>query len=508
MKQRSSGWTWVTCATCLAASLAACEGNGSAPSAPSCTDACSGDGGGSSSSGGSPLHDSGGSSSSSGGSLLHDGGGSSSSSGGSPTDGGGDAMSPAEAAIGDASGSCDAGCTADSSADASAPVDSGNEAGDATATQDAPTGPQDAAAPDSATTHDTGSETDSAAVYRDPLAQPFASTSIWNMPIGSSASYVAASIVTPTASTLQGDQDIIVLTPTAPQTPIYENSAAWQSTVSRCPYDVGPLFYDVPVPSDFVVGDTPISDTPNNSFAALLADNRTLKQNQPFTRCTAGDPATTYNTFPDVDLYGDGVTGAHGGSWLSAIGGTLRVGELRPGVAPPRHALKLELFAHQNYYNDGNQADCYRWPATTCDGYFDDSGSLEYGGTNPALRPGSLLALPASLSIASLGLTTGPAQQLAWTLQNYGAYLVDDSAWSSVSICVENGPAGVFETQFQSDWGFALATNGTTSPFAVDFAKILSNLMVVDNNSATSIGGGGNPLQPLAPPLPPPPGDD
>lgn len=378
----------------------------------------------------------------------------------------------------------------------------GHDDGGATVTPDGSAASEDGAA-------DAPTDSSSGATYRNPLAQPFASTSIWNTPIGSGAAYVPAAIVTPTASTLQGDQDIIVLTPTAPSTPIYENSAAWQSTVSRCPYDEGPLFYDVPVPSDFVVGDSPVSDTPNNSFAALLADGRTLRQNQPFTRCTAGDPATTYNTFPDVDLYGDGITGAHGGSGLSAIGGTLRVGELRPGGPAPAHALKLELFAAQNYYNDGNQVDCYRWPATTCDGYFDDgSSSLKYGGANPALRPGSLLALPASLAISSLGLTTQPAQLLAWTLQNYGAYLVDDSAWSSVSICVENGPAGVFEDQFQSDWGFALNTNGTTSAFAKDFATILANLSVVNDNGPSSIGGGGTPLQPIAAPLPPPPGDD
>jgi hypothetical protein len=347
-----------------------------------------------------------------------------------------------------------------------------------------------------------------ASAYRDPIAQPFASTSIWNMPIGSGAAYVPAQIVIPTANTLQGDQDILVLTPSAPQTQIYENTAAWQSTVSRCPYNDGPLFYSVPVPDDFVVGDTPVSDTPNNSFAGLLPDNRTLKQNQPFTRCTAGQPATTYNTFADVDLYGDGITGAHGGSGLSAIGGTIRVGELRPGGPPPAHALKLELFAAQNYYNDGNSSDCYRWPAVTCDGYFNSSGSLKYGGTNPALRPGSLLALPPGVSIASLGLTTEPAQKLAWTLQNYGAYLVDDSAWSSVSICVEYGPAGSLEDQFESDWGFELDTSGTTSAFAQDFATLLSNLSVVNNNSASSVGGGGTPLQPLAPPLPPAPADD
>jgi hypothetical protein len=377
-------------------------------------------------------------------------------------------------------------------------VDAGILPGDATTHE---SGAADAGSPDA------GSD---ASPYRDPLVQPFASTSIWNMPIGSAATYVPAQIAPVTGSTLQGDEDVIVLDPTSPSTPIYRNTADWNPAVSRCPYDAGALLYDVPLPASFVVGDTPTSDTPNSGLAVLLADGRTIKQTQPFARCTAGAPATSDYLFPDVDLYGEGIPGAHGGSGLSAIGGTLRMGELRPGGEPPRHVLKLELWAAKNYYNDGKQADCYRWPASGCDGYFDDSSSpLEYGGTNPALGPGSLLALPASVSIASLNLTTQPAQRLAWTLQNYGAYVVDDSAWSSVSICVENGPAGSFEAQFQSDWGFSLDTGGTTSAFARDIAVILAALNVVDDNSPSSIGGGGTPLQPLAPPLPPvTPADD
>lgn len=404
-------------------------------------------------------------------------------------------------ACGGGQGRAPAGVDASAGDSGMMPFRDGGPSGDAAAIDGG-----DASPSGNAASSDDASPSSDAASYRDPLTQPFTSTSIWNMPIGSGAIYVAAGIVIPTANTLQGDDDVIVLTPTAPATPIYQNTAGWNASESRCPYDAGPLLFDVPVPRAFVVGDTPVSDTPNSGLAALLADGRTLKQTQPFARCTADAPATSDDVFPDVDLYGDGISGAHGGSRLSAIGGTLRVGELRPGGAPVRHALKLELFAAQNYYNDGNAADCYRWPATTCDGYFDDaSSSLMYGGTNPALRPGSLLALPANVSIASLGLTTGAAQMLAWTLQNYGAYLVDDSAWSSVSLCVENGPAGSFEAQFATDWGFSLKTNGTTSAFAKDFAAILGHLSVIDDNSAASIGGGGTPLQPLAAPLPPAP---
>jgi hypothetical protein len=342
---------------------------------------------------------------------------------------------------------------------------------------------------------------------RNALAQPFASTSIWNMPIGSGATYVTAGIKVASGTTLEADDDVIVLTPTAPATQIFTNTADWDPTMSRCPVE-GALLFSAPMPASFVVPD-PMAQTPNSGLAILLADSRTIKQTQPFARCTAAEAATSHYVFSDVDLYGDGIPGAHGGSNLSAIGGTLRIGELRPKGAPPHHALKLELYAAQNYYNDGKQADCYRWPASNCDGYFDTSGSsLKYGGTNPSLGPGSLLALPVSTTLASLGLTTEPAQMLAWTLQNYGAYLVDDTAWSAVAICVENGAEGSFESQFQSDYGFSIDTAGTSGSFAEDMAKVVAALDVVANNTASTIGGGGTPLQPLAPPLTAPPGDE
>ncbi len=333
---------------------------------------------------------------------------------------------------------------------------------------------------------------------RDPLAQPFASTSIWNMPIGSGAVYVAANIKAATGTTLETDDDVIVLTPTAPSTDIYTNTADWDPTMSRCPVQ-GALLFAAPMPSDFVVPD-PMQETPNSGLAVLLEDGRTIKQTQPFARCTAAQPGTSHYDFADEDLYGPGIGGAHGGSGLSAIGGTIRLGELRPNGGPPHHALKFELFAADNYYNDGQQADCSRWPASGCDGYFDTSGNaLKYGGTNPALRPGSLLALATGVAISSLDLKTVPAQLIAWTLQNYGAYLVDDTAWSAYAVCVENGAAGSFETQFQGDWGYSIDTGGTTGAFALDMQKLVSALSVVNNNAASTVGGGGTPLQALAP---------
>jgi hypothetical protein len=333
---------------------------------------------------------------------------------------------------------------------------------------------------------------------RDPLQWPFASTSIWNMPIGSAAVYVPANIYPDAGSPLSVDTDILILTPSAPMTPIYRNFARWDRTLDRCPVQ-GPLLFTAPIPANFLLPVRP-AGTPNAATAILMPDGRTLKQTQPLSRCNLDQPPTSFQLWPDVDLYGDGVLGAHGGSWLSAIGGTLRVGELRPNQTPPRHALKVELEGDY-FYNDGLTADTFRWPALvavppTLSGY---------RGNNPALRAGSLLALPANLAIASLGLRTAPAQMLAWTLQNYGAYVVDSAgSVNRFQICAELGPAGDFERQFQQDWGFPMTPSSTSHPFAQDMLTIIPLLQVVDNNGPSSIGGGGTPLQPLAPPLTPP----
>jgi hypothetical protein len=390
-----------------------------------------------------------------------------------------------------------------SPAEASAATDGGLLASDATIPDGALVDATSSGMTDDSASPDSGRG--DAALLRDPLQQPFSSGSIWNTPIGSSAQYVPANIHPSTSTTLESDWDVIVLTPGAPSTAVATNTADWNTTQNRCPVQ-GPVLFSGPIPADYVI-DTPVGQTPNAGLAVLLADGRTLKQTQPFARCTAGATATSHYVFPDQDLYGLGSLGAHGGSGLSAIGGTLRLGELRPGMPPPAHALKLELFAKENYYNDGNTADCFRWPAVDCDSYFNDATSpLKYGGTNPALKPGSLLALPPSVSIASLGLQTEPAKLLATTLQGFGAYLVDDTAWSATAICVEHGPSGTFEQQFQSDWGLSIDTSGTTSSFALDMAKVVASLEVVNNNSASSIGGGGNPIVP-PPPLPAPPAD-
>lgn len=249
---------------------------------------------------------------------------------------------------------------------------------------------------------------------RNPIKWPFAQNSIWNMPIGSKAVYVDAHIkaISDTSVVCQRgmstDPDILILTPDAPMTDVSLNTAGW-SGGDRCVVE-GDVIIKAPIPVNFIVAGGGTC-TPNHSVAVLMPDGRTLKQNQPFSRCTAGGPATSQYVYPDGDLYGDGIEGAHGGSGLSSLGGTLRLGELVPGAPPIRHALKINICGKDNIYYDAASGG-YRWPATKADGYAADG----YHGQVKACLMGALLAIPIWMDIEKMGLQTEPARMLAWTL--------------------------------------------------------------------------------------------
>jgi len=332
---------------------------------------------------------------------------------------------------------------------------------------------------------------------RDPLKQPFSSTSIWNMPIGSGAVYVPANIPVTTGYKISRvDEERIILRPSAPMVDVYYNGVGW-SGGNRCTVQ-GSLLTRVPMPTEFVVPNSPA----NESTAALLPDGRTLIQMQPLARCSAGGDATSLVAWGGVDLYGTGIPGAHGGSNLSAIGGSIRVGELRPGQQGPRHTMKVIVDAIKSLYKCTTSGACYRWPASTADGYAVGYYGTQNPGQSAAVKMGALLALPASLDISSLGLETEPARELAFTLQNYGAYIVDDSYGDGFGFAAEYGPDGRFRDQFRADYGYEFVTNaGANTPWSRDLEKLIRQLNVVDNNSSSSIGGGGMPRQPLALPL-------
>jgi hypothetical protein len=204
--------------------------------------------------------------------------------------------------------------------------------------------------------------------------------------------------------------------------------------------------------------------------------------------------------FPNGDLYGDGRLGSNGGSGLSSLGGALRLGELVPGGVIA-HALQVDVDAPNLY--KGTSSTCYRWPAVNCDNY----GPTGYGGTNPALAMGALLAIPQTVNLTALNLQTAPGRILATALQNYGAYITNDAARSVNNIVTELSPSGSVLTEFQAAWGFSFETAGVNGAdgWSHDIAAIFAALNIVNNNSSASVGGGGTPVVPPAPPLQAPP---
>ncbi len=337
---------------------------------------------------------------------------------------------------------------------------------------------------------------------RSKLLQPFSCDSIWNMPIGRRAKYVPSGIQIRPESTPGVDEDIIVMEPRAPLTPVYENFKGWSRAAlekgqARCEKE-GRKLIEVPIPPWFSV-DHEQWTTPNNAAAILLADGRSLYQTQPFHRCSGYNYATSQYDFGDqqtdapfVDIYGPGISGAHGGSRLSSLGGTIRVGELAPGKKVIPHALKVIIWAkhHIAYNQDGTNG--YRWPATVADSY----AAEEYGGTVPELEMGALLALKPDFDIDQL--KTEPGKIVARTMQDYGAYVVDDTAWQFYGLAVERSPRGNVLRSFERDWKFGWKQR-IGHPWEQDLRLIMNSLHVVDNNGPNRIGGGGRPRAPLAP---------
>lgn len=339
---------------------------------------------------------------------------------------------------------------------------------------------------------------------RNPLQQPFASTSPWNMPIGTGAVYVNANMPgygpnngSNFTQMPQVDPERIVLAPAAPQVTIAYSNVGWGGG-NRCAPTGGSnggLPVTVPVPATYTVPNS----NKNECAAFLLADGRTITQVQPLALCTAGGNGTSIVAYPNVDLYGPGITGAHGGSGLSVVGGSIRLGELRPGQTGMRHTVKIDVDDTTVLAPQTLLANTFRWPADRS-----DSGALaSYGSANPGqysgMRMGALMAIPQTVNLATLGLVSAPGLQLAWTLQNYGAYIVD-SCGAQYEICAEDGPAGSKNAEFLADWGYPLDDRiASNTPWTNDFQKCMTALWLVDNNTSGNVGGGGTPLQPLAP---------
>ncbi|MEO6963367.1 MAG: hypothetical protein ABIY90_15455 [Puia sp.] len=335
-------------------------------------------------------------------------------------------------------------------------------------------------------------ETGTAQALRDPLKWPFDKYSIWNVPVHNNATYVFAAIQP--AERLEIDEDIIIMTPTVALMNVKENNTGWSAGGSARCTDLGPALFSAPIPQDFTYSNnTWIGNTPN-AGASILLPNGKIKQTQPFAKCNR-NYATSQYTWDENNcvLTGECIIGAHGGSNLSAIGGTLRVGEFTSGKI--KHVLKINLWGKENFYKGKGG---FRWPATTADaGFRDSSSSNYYGGSNSEMRIGVLLALCKEVNLTSvtnnsMGIESEPGIVLARALQDYGAYAVDNTAWDTYAIITEQGPNGSVRNEFQNLYGYSINQGDFLSgnAWARDLKNIFSHLYVIANNGPGNIGGG------------------
>ncbi len=338
---------------------------------------------------------------------------------------------------------------------------------------------------------------------RNKYKQPFASRSIWNMPIGSGAVYIDAEL--PDTSAAAIDVDYWIETKASdPLRAVYDASPGW--TEPRC--KEAPLTGDSTYfPDDLLIADATFGfypSTPNNSAAILQPDAETLVQLNALARCSYAGPVygipvrdSLDQLFAQENIYREGITGAHGGSLLSSIGGTIRVGEL-VAAEPIPHVLKVDIWGERDIWP---QEGGYRWPAVKSDICWSHNCSAAplYGGHVPALRMGALLAIPPWVTEDYLGLQTAVGKKLFRALQDYGAYVADNSAWNAYNLCIESG----VKEEIEAFYGYSIDTFDRTAPYYQDLNKLFAALHVVDNNSESTVGGGGEPRVPLAPELNP-----
>ncbi len=336
---------------------------------------------------------------------------------------------------------------------------------------------------------------------RDPLLWPFPSDSIWNYPRGDDARLIPFPVEA-TDLTVMAEEDLLVAAPEATTKDVMSTTAGWSRDLTRCGEVTDEvLIDDLPIPDGWSTDPDYTGRTPNHAAAIVLPDY-TLVETQPLHVCADGTPVSQYasekwrgSSLLSGAVPGDPGAGSHGGSGMTAFGGTIRTGEWVPG-GEIRHAMKITVQGDELSSTD----EGYRWPAYKSD----RDSAYTYTGSVPQARMGALVTLPGDFDVDDLD--SEPARIFARALIDYGAYIVDDAGQSTVGIAVEWGPQGRVSEEFEDEWGYELVGRAQYAvdergEFLDDMERIYASFAIVDDNAADQVGGAGDRLAPMAPPL-------
>lgn len=350
---------------------------------------------------------------------------------------------------------------------------------------------------------------------------PFSSDSPFNRPIGSGAVYVDDENIhnAPygTINSVNWSRSMVRNSESDPMVTVYYNDIPFEPS----PYYDGcadthsrAMSVNLRIPSGVTgSGPQPEPGKPcNNRDGQLLileSDGQTVNEFYRLNRISDTEAFSRLRRWPNpynnlVSGKGSAPQGKGAGTQAwggSGIAGVLREWEVKgSGVDRIRHALSLAITPRLlrnpriDAMADGWPGDLttddadlsellkrkysYKWPATTCDGFF----RQRYNGT---LYMGELLAIPKTVDIDSLGLNED-ARALAWTFQNYGGYITD--AAGGLVIYADAGSEGEKLKNMRNDFG-----------------KIIKVLRKVSNNDENHVGGGGTYPSGLWPPPDPVP---
>ena len=327
---------------------------------------------------------------------------------------------------------------------------------------------------------------------RDPYLWPFSKTSIWNMPIGSNANYKDAKFRD--ARHVGVDvQHIIKVSNSDPMTRVVESPGFGPGRCSGTQY----LGFDLRVPHNFIVpdaGNSPYGNTPNSNFAMVQPDGEMVFQGVRISRCDAGGPLhlpTWYrysNNRKMASIKGDGIKDnrGQGASGMSALGGTVRLGELI-NSQPIRHALKINPWA-KRYVHYSKAVPGFKWPANAADNYAPTGYNPN---ADPDILMGTLFAIPRWVNENDLGLQTPAGKKLFYALKHFGMYFTEDAAWDVWDIIAQEG----VREEFRQHYGYSMSSD----IWKRELNTLMKALHIVTNNAPNNIGGGGTPLAPLAP---------
>ena len=321
-------------------------------------------------------------------------------------------------------------------------------------------------------------------VERDPALQPFATSSVWNTPLGVGATFQTAS--DPETAMLRNentggtgasyawiDSDSIGIYPAAATDPYLSWAFDTRSATALWP-EGGPIQNGVvsfQTPGNVTFGGV------DRYSIVILPDGKTAYEVWKGAATSDGGYHTRY--IVRTDLTGPGIaSGDHRSegiraAGMSLLGGLIRCTELANGAIP--HGIAMVLSTAQ--LRAGSTVDSQKvWPASTTD----HDGQNAYAGLIPM---GALIAIPSSVRLDDLGLSA-EGLALARAFQQFGGYVVDTAGKTMSIATAEKGCPSAAIAHLQQDK-----------------RTILKRLALVTNNSSAQPGGPGDRIVPPPPQL-------